>query len=91
MAKAYTPGLKVSSRTTHQAHRILPIAGEVKASLGDVVDADTIVAETFMDGDITPLNVANLIAAQPGDRFTLQVDFHDGKEHLPIVSLKRAA
>ena len=32
-----------------------------------------------------------LIAGQPGDRFTLQVDFHDGKEHLPIVSLKRAA
>ena len=67
MAKAYTPGLKVSSRTKHLAHRILPIAGEVKASIGDVVDADTIVAETFMDGDITPLNVANLIAAQPGD------------------------
>ena len=29
--------------------------------------ADTIVAETFMDGDITPLNVANLLSAQPGD------------------------
>ena len=28
MAKAYTPGLKVSSRTTHHAHRILPISGE---------------------------------------------------------------
>ncbi len=32
-----------------------------------------------------------LVAGQPGDRFALQVDFHDGKEHLPIVSLKRAA
>ena len=32
-----------------------------------------------------------LVAGQPGDRFTLQVDFHDGKEHLPIVSLERAA
>ena len=32
-----------------------------------------------------------LIAGQPGDRFTLQVDFQDGKRHLPIVSLKRAA
>ena len=31
------------------------------------------------------------IAGQPGDRFTLQVDFQDGKRHLPIVSLKRAA
>ena len=33
----------------------------------------------------------SLIAGQPGDRFTLQVDFHDGKRHLPIVSLRRAA
>ncbi len=32
-----------------------------------------------------------LVAGQPGDRFKLQVDFHDGKRHLPIVSLKRAA
>ena len=32
-----------------------------------------------------------LVAGQPGDRFTLQVNFHDGKEHLPIVSVKRAA
>jgi putative transposase len=32
-----------------------------------------------------------LIAGQPGDRFAMQVDFHDGKRHLPAVSLKRAA
>ncbi len=32
-----------------------------------------------------------LIAGQPGDRFTLEVDFHGGVRHLPIVSLKRAA
>jgi hypothetical protein len=67
MAKAYTPGLKVSSRTMHRAHRILPIPGEVKVDEGDMVESDTIVAETFMDGDITPLNVANLLAVQPGD------------------------
>lgn len=67
MAKAYTPGLKVSSRTMHKAHRVLPIPGDVRISEGDVVDAETVVAETFMDGDITPLNVANLLAVQPGD------------------------
>ena len=67
MAKAYTPGLKVSASTEHEAHRILPIQGEVKVAEGDLVDADTIVAETFMDGDVTPLNVANLLAAQPGE------------------------
>ncbi len=32
-----------------------------------------------------------LIAGQPGDRFTLKVGFQNGKPHLPIVSLKRAA
>ena len=32
-----------------------------------------------------------IIAGQPGDRFTLEVDFHDGRRHLPIVSLRRAA
>lgn len=32
-----------------------------------------------------------LIAGQPGDRFTLEVDFQDGKRNLPIVSLKHAA
>ncbi len=32
-----------------------------------------------------------IVAGQLGDRFALQVDFQDGKRHLPIVSLKRAA
>lgn len=32
-----------------------------------------------------------LIAGQPGDRFIIQVEFADGKPHLPIVELKRAA
>ncbi len=32
-----------------------------------------------------------LVAGQPGDRLVLEVAFHDGRSHLPIVSLKRAA
>ena len=32
-----------------------------------------------------------LIAGQPGDRFEIEVGFHDGRRHLPIVSLRRAA
>jgi len=32
-----------------------------------------------------------LVAGQPGDRFALEVAFHDCRSHLPIVSLKRAA
>jgi transposase InsO family protein len=32
-----------------------------------------------------------LVTGKPGDRFTLQVDFHEGRRQLPIVTLKRAA
>ncbi len=32
-----------------------------------------------------------LVAGQPGDRFAIAVDFHAGRRHRPIVTLKRAA
>ena len=32
-----------------------------------------------------------LVAGQPGDRFSLEVGYHDGRRHLPVVSLRRAA
>ena len=32
-----------------------------------------------------------LVAGRPGDRFTLEVRIQDGRRHLPIVSLNRAA
>src|SRR2546421_12629666 len=67
MAQAYTPGLKVTPRTTHRARRVLPIAGEVLVKLGDQVKARDIVAQTFMPGDITPLNIANLLSMPPED------------------------
>lgn len=67
MSQAYTPGLKVTSRTTHRARRVLPIAGEVKVKVGDRVKARDIVAQTFMPGEITPLNMANLLSMPPAD------------------------
>jgi hypothetical protein len=67
MAKAYTPGLKVSERITHRARRLLPIPGVVKISEGDTVTAEDVIAETFMDGDIMPMNVANRLSCMPAD------------------------
>src|SRR5687768_12255276 len=67
MAQAYTPGLKVTSRTIHRARRILPIHGDVLVKRGDVVKARDVVARTFMPGDITPLNLANLLSMPPAD------------------------
>ncbi len=67
MAKAYTPGLKVSARTTHHARRLLPISGELKVSVGDEVSAEDVVAETFMEGDVSPMNISNKLSCAPGE------------------------
>ncbi len=67
MAKAYSPGLKVTNRITHRARRVLPIAGEVLVNVGDRVNARDFVAETFMPGDVYPLNMANLLSMPAGD------------------------
>jgi len=76
MAKAYTPGLKVSARTRHRVRRLLPVPGEVRVKQGDRVQADTIVAETFTEGDLTPMKLASLLGCTP--------------KELPDLMLKRA-
>ncbi len=67
MAHAYTPGLKVTKSMKHSVIRMLPIKGEVMVSAGDDVNADQIVAATYMPGDVYPLNMANLLAVPPKD------------------------
>ena len=67
MARAYTPGLMVSALTRHRARRLLPIAGEVLVKTSDTVQARQIVAQTFIPGDITPLNMSKLLSMPPGD------------------------
>ena len=67
MAKAYTPGLKVAARTTHRTRRLLPIPGELKVAKGDSVSASDVVAETFMEGDVFPMNIANRLGCTPAD------------------------
>lgn len=46
---------------------MLPIHGEVLVKAGDAVNARDFVAETFMPGDVYPLNMANLLSMPPGD------------------------
>ncbi len=67
MAHAYTPGLKVSSRVRHRCRRVLPIHGDVLVKVGDRVDARDVVAQTFMPGDITPVNLSNILSLPPSD------------------------
>jgi len=67
MGQAYTPGLKVTNRITHRVRRVLPISGEVRVKVGQSVHASDVVAEAFMPGDITPVNMANLLAVPAAD------------------------
>ena len=36
-------------------------------------------------------NPCTLVAGKPGDQFTLRVNYHAARSHLPVVSLQRAA
>ena len=67
MAHVYTPGLRVSSCIRHRCRRVLPIQGEVLVQVGDRVGARDVVAQTFMPGDVTPLNMANMLSLPPSD------------------------
>src|SRR5262245_7835962 len=67
MAQAYTPGLKVARRTLHRCRRALPLAGDVLVRTGAHVAACDVVAQTFLPGPITPVNVANLLSIPPGE------------------------
>ena len=64
---AYTPGLKVVGGMRYTVRRLLPISGSVLVKPGDLVEARQVVAETFMPGEITPLNLAKLLSMPPGD------------------------
>ena len=67
MAKAYTPGLKVSARTVYRARRMLPVHGDVLVTLGQLVKARDIVARTSIEGDITPVGIAGLLSVTAED------------------------
>ena len=86
MAHAYTPGLKVTNRMPHSAVRMLPIKGEVMVSVGDTVNANKIVAATYMPGDVYPLNMANLLAVPPKDVMGLMIH-KEGKKVEVFISV----
>ena len=67
MAHAYTPGLKVLQHSKVSKERRLPIKGEVHKNIGDIVEADEIVAETKLPGNVHMLKVANRLNIAPID------------------------
>lgn len=66
-ARSYSPGLKVARRTTIHHKRVLPISGRILVDIDDIVTAKQVVAETFMPGDVIPVNLANLLSVPPAD------------------------
>lgn len=67
MAHAYTPGLRVSEKTVVRKERRLPIKGEVVVSKGDRVTSDTVVAQTYLPGNVQLVNVASKLGLPPED------------------------
>jgi hypothetical protein len=67
MAKAYTPGLTVSERTTHQVQRILPVAGKVLVEKGNTTKAQEVIAKAELPGDVYPVNLSHALSIPPSD------------------------
>jgi len=65
LSYAYTPGLKVKRKTIVRKARVLPIEGEVLVRVGDEVSYDTVVAQTYLPGDIDMIPVAAILGVDP--------------------------
>ncbi|HEY0985133.1 hypothetical protein [Schlesneria sp.] len=67
MAQAYTPGLLVSRGRHWRCRRVLPVPGDVVVKVGDHVNAQDVVARTFLPGDAMPLNLAKRLGVLPSE------------------------
>ncbi|MDP6569986.1 MAG: hypothetical protein QGF36_04505 [Candidatus Marinimicrobia bacterium] len=65
MARSYTPGLKILSRTKVEKKRQLPMKGVVHKKIGDSVAPEEVVASTEIPGNVQMLNVANQLNIEP--------------------------
>ena len=67
MGTAYTPGLKVSPRTTIEKLRRLPLKGDVLVKEGDTVTPRTVVARTELPGIMQTVKLAERMGIEPSD------------------------
>ena len=65
MAAIFTPGLTVTEHHLIHKTRQLPLEGEVQVKVGDMVQADDVVARTELPGKVFPVNVANQLGVDP--------------------------
>jgi len=67
LAHAYTPGLRVTRRTTITVDRILPLKGDVLVEKGQRLKAEEIVAKTDLPGGVQTINVVNILGITPDE------------------------
>lgn len=89
-SQAYTPGLKRKAATIVRKMRRLPIRGEVLVKKGDNVKADTIVARTFIPGDVHVVNISGLLGidAWETSKYMLKKEGEGVKEEEPLAMVK---
>ena len=90
MGTAYTPGLKVSPRTTIEKTRRLPLKGAVLVKEGDAVTPDTIVARAEIPGIMQTVKVAEQLGVDPSElRSLLRVAIGDRVEKGALLAETR--
>jgi hypothetical protein len=62
---AYSPGLKVKKTMIVRKSRILPVPGDVLVTEGSLVSYDTVVARTYVPGDITMVPLFYNVGVEP--------------------------
>ena len=67
MPHAYTPGLKLARRIRHRVCRRLPMPGDVLVQQGQQVQAQQVVARTWLPGEVTVVNAAHRLGVDPSD------------------------
>ncbi|MHA2067296.1 MAG: hypothetical protein ACXABY_23255 [Candidatus Thorarchaeota archaeon] len=65
MSYAYSPGLKVKKTMIVRKSRILPVPGDVLVTEGSLVSYDTVVARTYVPGDITMVPLFYNVGVEP--------------------------
>lgn len=67
MASAYTPGLKIVSKSLVEKDRKLPLKGKVRVKKGEKVTAETVVASTDLPGNVYPMNLAGQLGCEANE------------------------
>ena len=90
MAHAYTPGLRVSARTTLRKTRRLPLSGELAVRAGDRVVRDQVVARTELPGDAVTQNLVNRLGVPAADlpRYMLKQEGDPVREGEPLAETR---